>query len=59
MLVERMVANDRIHGSGKTSRPPQPRTDRDRDTERDSARAYLSREWIVTREVRLGGRRLL
>ncbi|MFB7171627.1 hypothetical protein ACFCYM_12490 [Streptomyces sp. NPDC056254] len=58
MLAERLVAHDRIHGGGKTSRPPQPRTDGDRDAERDSARAYLRREWIATREVRFGGRRL-
>ncbi|MFF9432063.1 hypothetical protein [Streptomyces sp. NPDC014746] len=58
MLAERLVAHDRIHGGGKTSRPPQPRTDGDRDAERDSARAYLRREWIAAREVRLGGHRL-
>ncbi|WP_411078383.1 hypothetical protein [Streptomyces sp. cmx-10-25] len=53
MLAERLVAHDRAHGGGTTSRPPRPRTDGDRDAERDAARAYLRREWIAAREARL------
>ncbi|MFJ5548659.1 hypothetical protein [Streptomyces sp. NPDC093225] len=56
MLAERLVAYDRLHTSGKTSRPPQPRTDGDRDAERDSARAYLRREWIANRELQFDRR---
>ncbi|MGW7328627.1 hypothetical protein ACWGIU_08500 [Streptomyces sp. NPDC054840] len=52
-LAERLAAHDRIHGAGKTSRPPQPRSEGDRDAERDSARADLRK--IAAREVRLGG----
>ncbi|MFE6462374.1 hypothetical protein ACFVP0_33625 [Streptomyces cinereoruber] len=53
ILAERLVAHDRAHGGGTTSRPPQPRTDGNRDAERDSARAYLRREWIAAREAHL------